>query len=341
VPIYTQNGNGELPPYVKELLANWPPSGSGSREVHRHILAVANGLRHHVEFAHAGQLIRQSMPRKPKGREIEDTLKKAYNVDAVPKTDAVPNVRIDLQLIENVVAERIGAKPAVEELEERSAPIPGSTDEILSILYPAESLIHVCKNYEKNNGNTVALRDLKNKAQGFPGIVPNPMSAYYAIDADGKRHRRCMANTGPRQFIVVDIDIKAVDKHGRPTIYADLIKRWQACGVMIQDAAAAIIGYLAEHGPLVMVVYSGNISLQGWFFAQGEDESNDSPLRDFFESAVVLGADPTGWTRCQLFRMPGGTHPDTGRPQTVHFFNPGALQPPGQKDTNDDDENET
>jgi hypothetical protein len=68
VPIYTQNGNGELPPYVKELLANWPASGTGNREVHRHILAVANGLRHHVELEHAAALIRSSMPRAPKGR---------------------------------------------------------------------------------------------------------------------------------------------------------------------------------------------------------------------------------------------------------------------------------
>jgi hypothetical protein len=315
-----------------------PASGSGSREVHRYILAVANLLHHHVELAHAAELIRSSMPRKPKGREIEETLKRAYDVDAVPKTDAVPNHRPNLQLIEDTIAERIGAKSAVSELEERSAAIPGSTDEILATLYPAESLIYVGKDY-KNNGNTVALRDLKNKAQRFPWLVPNPMSAYYAIDADGKRHKRSLANTGPRRFIVVDVDIKAADRHGKPTIYADLIKRWQAYGVTVQDAAAAIISYLTEHGPLVMVVYSGNVSLQGWFFAKGENESKDSPLRDFFESAVVLGADPARWTRCQLFRMPGGTHPKTHRPQTIHFFNPGAIQPPGQKD-NDDDENE-
>src|SRR5260370_36609648 len=110
MPIYTQNGNGELPPHVKEMLANWPASGSGSREVHRHILTVANRLRHHVEFEHAAALIRRSMPRAPKGREIEETLKRAYDVDAVPKTDAVPNHRPSLQLIEYTVAERISSK---------------------------------------------------------------------------------------------------------------------------------------------------------------------------------------------------------------------------------------
>jgi hypothetical protein len=77
MPTYTQNGNGELPSYVKEMLANWPTSGSGNRSVHRHILAVANRLRHYVELEHAASLIRSSMPRAPKGREIEETLKRA------------------------------------------------------------------------------------------------------------------------------------------------------------------------------------------------------------------------------------------------------------------------
>ena len=70
--------------------------------------------------------------------------------------------------------------------------------------------------------------------------------------------------TGPRWFIVCDIyiNIKPVDHNGKPTIYAGLIKRWEKAGATIQDAAA-IISHLAEYGPLVMVVYSGNISLQG------------------------------------------------------------------------------
>src|ERR1700730_11801882 len=117
VPIYTQNGNGELPSHVKEMLANWPASGTGSRDVHRHILTVANRLRHHVELEQAASLIRSSMPRAPKGREVEETLKRSYDVDAAPKTDAPPNHRPNLQLIENIVAERIGSKSAVSELE--------------------------------------------------------------------------------------------------------------------------------------------------------------------------------------------------------------------------------
>jgi hypothetical protein len=54
-------------------------------------------------------------------------------------------------------------------------------------------------------------------------------------------------------------------KPGNP-IYTDLIAKWAKHGVTVQDAQAAIIGFLAEKGPLSMVVYSGNQSLQGWFY---------------------------------------------------------------------------
>jgi hypothetical protein len=53
------------------------------------------------------------MPRRPKAGEIEETLAKAYNVTAIPKTgsEELP----DLQLIEQIVAERIGPKSALRE----------------------------------------------------------------------------------------------------------------------------------------------------------------------------------------------------------------------------------
>jgi hypothetical protein len=172
---------------------------------------------------------------------------------------------------------------------------------------------------------TLPLAKLRN-IEARPWIVPSPMSAPYSVDKEGRRHRRSLANTGPRRFIVVDIDIKETDRRGNPTLYAPLIKKWQKYGVTLQDAAAALVSCLAEHGPLAMVTFSGHISLQGWFFCAGEDESEDSPLRGFFESAVILGADRAGWVRCQLFRMPGATNPKTGQEQTVHFFNSEVIR---------------
>jgi hypothetical protein len=325
MPEYKQNGNGELPPELQNLLSTWPATGSGTRAVHRHILTLANRLRHYVDCDQAVHLIRGAMPRRAKRGEIEETIAKAYGLSRIPKADtnAVPDHLPDIPEIENIVAERIGPGSALKKLESLSQPIPASTTEILHTLFPVNALI--CVGSAVDNVRTLAPSDLRNPER-CPWVVPNPMSASYSVDEEGRRHPRSLANTGPRRFIVVDIDIKSTDRHGAPTVYAALVEKWRKRGVSLQDAAAALLGYLSEYGPLTMVVYSGNISLQGWFFCAGEDESEDSHLRAFFGSAVILGADRTGWTRCQLFRMPAATNPRTKRRQTIHYFNPLVIE---------------
>ena len=215
----------------------------------------------------------------------------------------------------------------LEELQARSPfPIPNSTDEIVHTLFPADSLICVGRNPWSEI--TAPLRNLRSfcNRDFFELIVPSPMSALNWVDAKGK-HSRSMANTGPRRYLVTDFDIKQFDKNDKPTVYFDLIKRWEAAGVSIQDACAALIGCLEElPGPLVMVVYSGNVSLQAWWFAEGQDESLAGKMRGFFQSAVILGADRAGWTTCQFFRMPGAQRSNTGRRQTVHYFDPSKIR---------------
>jgi hypothetical protein len=153
-------------------------------------------------------------------------------------------------------------------------------------------------------------------------VVPNPMSAEYVLDKDGKRHRRTRANTGPRKFIVTDHDIKP----GNP-LYADLITKWAKYHVTVQDAQAAIIGFLAEHGPLSMVVYSGNVSLQAWWYCQGEKETLSSGLRAFFgkaqksKSSRFRGGIPKAQRAKQAKAGAGGNsqHPEFAQDQPVSF----------------------
>jgi hypothetical protein len=153
------------------------------------------------------------------------------------------------------------------------------------------------------------------------------MSAPFSVDSRGKRHLRSLANTGPRRYLVTDFDLKPTDRDGAPSIYAKLIGHWERFGVSIQDAQAALISSLQQlPGPLTMVVYSGNVSLQAWWFCEGESEELESPLRGFFESAVILGADSAGWTKCQLFRMPNARRTDTGRRQEVCYFDPSTIK---------------
>ena len=75
-PSYVYHGtNGILPPFIKELLNNWPPN-----RTHWHILSIANRLRHYIPAEEAVELIRAHMPRGEKKGEIEETIKRAYDV---------------------------------------------------------------------------------------------------------------------------------------------------------------------------------------------------------------------------------------------------------------------
>jgi hypothetical protein len=109
---------------------------------------------------------------------------------------------------------------------------------------------------------------------------------------------RCLANTGPRRFLVVESDQGTFDKH------------------------AAVLWHLAKYAPLVMVVHSGNKSAHGWFYCA---DAAESAVEKFFRYAVSLGADLATWTRCQLVRMPDGQR-ENGNRQRVVFFNSKPLE---------------
>jgi hypothetical protein len=329
---YVYHENGLLPPDLKAQLTNWPSSGSGNRYVHRHIMTLANRLRHYIPAEQAVELIKAGMPRGPKGREVEETVERAYNIKDIPKRDRPPDLIPDVKRIGQILEDRITGKSALADLEATSpSPIPASTGEALHQLFNPDDLICSASDYRRPVTRRLRQMMFGNNVDVAQYVAPNPMSAPYVLDGVGKRHYRTLANTGPRKFIVCDMDIKP----GNP-MYTDLLDRCARAQVTVQDVHAALIGLLAEKGPLSMVVYSGHESLQGWFYCAGERETLNSPLRAFFETAVILGADPAGWTRCQLFRMPGALRAETGRRQTIHYFNP-QFPIQGEEDDQDED----
>ena len=145
-------------------------------------------------------------------------------------------------------------------------------------------------------------------------IVPNPMTGPKGKTQDGRDSVRCLANTGPRRFIVVECDFSEA---GDGPLFAYL----RETGGTVADLCAAVICHLAEFAPLVMVVSSGGKSLHGWFSVLNQPETD---LRRFMRWACLFGADKATWSRCQLVRMPCGTR-DNGRPQSVHFFDTNPL----------------
>lgn len=123
------------------------------------------------------------------------------------------------------------------------------------------------------------------------------MSSVTGLNKKGRPSKRCLANTGPRRFLIVEFDGAT------------------------KDEQTALLIYLATFRKLVLVVDSGGKSLHGWFAAS----CSDHELRPFFERAVRLGADPALWVPCQFARMPGGTR-DTGKRQSVVYFSPGVRR---------------
>lgn len=132
-------------------------------------------------------------------------------------------------------------------------------------------------------------------------IVPSPMTALTGFNQQGKPSSRCLANTGPRRFLVIEFDNGAF------------------------EAQAALHVHLSRRYPLAVVVHSGKKSLHGWYFVMGEPEER---IREFMRYAVSLGADPHTWTRCQALRMPGGLRRSGSQSirQQVQFFNPDYNQ---------------
>ena len=151
-------------------------------------------------------------------------------------------------------------------------------------------------------------------------IVPNPMRGQYGLTQDGKQSGRCLSNVLHRRFLVTEFDFKPTDKQGNPSKWVPLLDLWKAHGMTALDAQAALILRLMEHGPLVMVTFSGSASLHAWWYCEGEPEHVGSPLHRFMSGAATLGADTALFNPSQFARMPMGRR-QSGEEQTVHYLN--------------------
>jgi hypothetical protein len=172
------------------------------------------------------------------------------------------------------------------------------TEQIIDILFPGDPLL--CCGNSPSKFETKPKSKWRGKLSSQSFVVPNPMVATHGKTQEGKNSARCLDNTGPRRFLVIEFD-KA------PSF----------------DEQAAIILYLGSYAPLAMVVYSGNKSCHAWFFIEGTDEKLLE--QRFMACAIRLGADPATWTRCQFVRMPDGLR-DNGTRQTVYFLNPSVVR---------------
>ena len=155
------------------------------------------------------------------------------------------------------------------------------------------------------------LRGLLNK--DFALIQPNPCKAQRGLTSDGRLSFHAETNVLERRYLIVEFDDA---------------KNWNDSDVL--DSQAARLLHLRLYLPLVLVVFSGNKSLQGWFVC-GNHSKDD--LKTFFTGAVKFGADRRLWLASQFCRMPDGWrewHDEKGecslRLQSVYYFAPETLR---------------
>lgn len=177
-----------------------------------------------------------------------------------------------------------------------------ATEAIVDALFPGNPLL-CCGHYIDHDFGTGTREEWRGKLAALQFIVPSPMTAEEGRTKEGKLSTHCLDNTGPRRFLVIEFDGGAADTH------------------------AAVLWHLARLAPLALVVHSGGKSLHGWFACAGQDEDK---LHKFMRYAVVLGADPPTWSRCQFVRMPDGRRPGRKKGewpvrQQVFHFNPHNL----------------
>jgi hypothetical protein len=149
---------------------------------------------------------------------------------------------------------------------------------IIDVLFQGDLLL--CCGKSNSEFATRSREEWRGTLAGQQLIMPSPMISRTGLTQDAKESEHCLANTGPRRFLVIEQDKGTIDEQ------------------------AAILLHLAERAPLALAVHSGGKSIHGWFYCQGQPEER---MRYFMRYAVTLGADPATWTRSQFVRMPDGT----------------------------------
>ena len=145
------------------------------------------------------------------------------------------------------------------------------------------------------------------------------MTARTGTTQTGRTSPKTNANTGPRQYLVIEFDFKP-DERSEDARLLGFAKQFGLNTT--RDICAALADHLAQIAPLALVIWSGGKSLHCWHPCAGVPEEK---LKTLFTYACTLGADPATWTPSQFVRIPCGRNAKTMKRQEVLYFAPGLL----------------
>jgi hypothetical protein len=160
----------------------------------------------------------------------------------------------------------------LETLKSCTPEVPPDTASVLQSIYQPQDLL--CCGEEMHSARTQSLSDwLAGGLSGLRLIVPNPMTKAMGVNQQGRASARCLDNTGPRKFLVVEFDFAL----GKSAECDEIITALEKTGRTTADMNAALHVRLQEYLPLGMVVYSGGKSLHvevGRFFQDVQAETD-------------------------------------------------------------------
>ena len=313
----------DLPPFLRDLLANPPHAGEG---VHAWLFRVARQLHAHLPAVEIVALLEgrvMNCGRHVPRTEILDAVQSSVTCAWQPRGQfsAAPGAAArwpekNLEQIEAIVREGYGLADLWEMSPVRLEDNAQRTEGIIDRLFPGNPLL--CCGVSNSVFDTRPREDWRGELARLQLIVPSPMTARTGLTQEGKVSAHALSNTGARRFLVVECDFSIFAPDGRTeTQFAPLIRKLNSEGIEVADMGAAILLHLAQFAPLVCAVHSGGKSLHGWFLAAGQP---DARVEKFFRYAVSIGADSHAWTPSQFMRVPDGTR-DNGKRQTVFFLN--------------------
>lgn len=316
----------ELPSFIRDMLASCPSDG-----IHFWGYNVARHLHWYMGEAAITELLRQKVQgarRSVSEREIKAWVKRsaahAWRPPEEEKTESAQSTKRwperEHRLLDDIVFKHPGLYDFWENSPVRYTDDDSHAEEIVDALFPGNPLL--CCAASAEEFWTAPREDFRGKLVALQFIVSSAMSALTGKTKDDppKISAHTLENTGPRQYLVVECDFSAESPEWAPHI-----ARWVKSGITLADACAAVLWFLRDLGPLVLITSSGGKSLHGWFTCAGVDEEI---LRRFTAAAYRLGADLATYRNpSQFVRLPDGLR-DNGKRQTVFYFNPALCVRP-------------
>ncbi len=247
---------GDLPRWASDILTAVPARGGG---LNRWLLRAAIALRrcertdqeiHAILKAATGD-------QAVKPGEIERAVERSHEFMADNRVSTPSRSQwsaVDVTLRSRIIEQLGGIEVAdlCESSPYRLVDDGPYADDLVDLLFPDDPLL--CCASDMWRAHTAPRSWWRGRMSGLQFIVPSPMTAQTGRTQDGKTSARCLGNTGPRWYLVVEQD------SGTP------------------DEQAAILLHLAERAPLALALTSGNKSLHGWFSCKGAQPSRSSEL---------------------------------------------------------------